>query len=553
MEDLETQIFHHLMNPFPPREGNEDPLVNSCNANSASRVADHSHFRLYSKYPFAKLDGLEHLSMKDRALLELQGCFYLPAQPQFDDFLVHYFRHIHPYLPMLDETNFWQIYSDVGSGTQRENSTISLFVLQAMLFAAAGIVDHRTITALGFIHYEEARDTFYERAKILFELQAESNPYSIAQGTLLLSYRFAIDNPLCNVNWLQRAISNARKCGAHLQKSEKPDKNLTTAMNTKAMQYRRLWCSCIIRDRILSLGVRTRLLIPPNEFNPTHDLLNEQDLNFEVSASRVYSVSSKQTLLYLSIKVSRLSGILTEIVTLAEDIKDMLRGLSMLAMKDLPNIVETVKRVSNQLDTWETTSLDQILQQRGDPSVMSHTILAYIYYQSARIRLVNAQVMLLEVQSQEVPPEIQLNERHAIKIKLERSVHAIVGFMKTAVKYDITGHWPISIGAHTFFPAMLLYINRMLPATPLEMVNRVDGYRDAYTVMRSSNARHGSSEKILQHLTATLEEDLEALIFTGHEETASVADWSDLVVHFPHIYLKLVLILENFFERGVVV
>lgn len=194
--------------------------------------------------------------------------------------------------------------------------------------------------------------------------------------------------------------------------------------------------------------------------------------------------------------------------------------------------------------------------------------------------------MLLQIQNQDISLERQLNERQGIKKVLERSVHNVVELIQSAVKYDVIGHWPISLyvstspifpclifswlwyllisrlisenqilrGAHAFFPTMLLYINRMLPATPLEMVNRVNGYKDALTLIQYSNVRFGVAEQALRHLTATLEEDLEVLIFAGHDDTMStVAGWPDLVVHSPDVYLKLVLIVENFFERGVVV
>lgn len=211
----------------------------------------------------------------------------------------------------------------------------------------------------------------------MFELQAESDPLSIAQGTLLLSFRFAMNNPQCNVGWLEKAVSHARKCGAHLPNNDIAD----ISTNNKTLQYRRLWCSCIIRDRILSLGVRRRLLIPLAEYDPLHDLLTEQDLTSEVSTSRVYSAKSKQILTYLSVKLSRLSGILTEIVTLAEDIKDVLRGVKELTTKDVADTMETIKRANQQLDAWGEIPLDHILQQREDLPVMSHAILVSIYYQ----------------------------------------------------------------------------------------------------------------------------------------------------------------------------
>jgi hypothetical protein len=45
-----------------------------------------------------------------------------------------------------------------------------------------------SIRLLGFESAKEARNTFYKRAKLLFDFGATSDPIALAQGALILTY-----------------------------------------------------------------------------------------------------------------------------------------------------------------------------------------------------------------------------------------------------------------------------------------------------------------------------------------------------------------------------
>ncbi|KAF5596705.1 cutinase transcription factor 1 beta [Fusarium pseudocircinatum] len=64
----------------------------------------------YSYYPFLTVDmfGLEP---DDVYYLESRNCLSVPTPDALDDFIREYFLHVHPGLPLLDESQFWAVYS----------------------------------------------------------------------------------------------------------------------------------------------------------------------------------------------------------------------------------------------------------------------------------------------------------------------------------------------------------------------------------------------------------------------------------------------------------
>lgn len=104
-------------------------------------------FQQYSFYPFVHLSVIK-LSARDFASLEPAKALQLPSQPHLEKFVKQYFRFIHPFLPVIDEGHFWQIYL----GDKSQDASFSLFVLQAMLFATAGVCGSPFIIAYLEVH-----------------------------------------------------------------------------------------------------------------------------------------------------------------------------------------------------------------------------------------------------------------------------------------------------------------------------------------------------------------------------------------------------------------
>jgi hypothetical protein len=94
----------------------------------------------YSRHPLIRPDDFSENPPQDIEFLNAQGSFQVPVTPALDEFMRQYFSHVHPHLPLIDESAFW----DAFVGKKRSHCLdfpISNFTFQAMLFACCSVRD----------------------------------------------------------------------------------------------------------------------------------------------------------------------------------------------------------------------------------------------------------------------------------------------------------------------------------------------------------------------------------------------------------------------------
>ncbi|KAM0528410.1 hypothetical protein ACHAQF_001860 [Verticillium nonalfalfae] len=156
-DDLATDTALDLLLNLAPTESNHEHYE----SNSAREVI--GPWGPSPSCPFLETDGLAGLSQPDIVFLQTKGCFHIPNKPILDEFMREYFLHVHPFLPLLDEAEFWAAYR---IETPDEATTkVPLLVFQAMLFTASNFVPLTVVKALGFLSIQSARAAFYNRAK----------------------------------------------------------------------------------------------------------------------------------------------------------------------------------------------------------------------------------------------------------------------------------------------------------------------------------------------------------------------------------------------------
>jgi hypothetical protein len=103
-----------------------------------SRVSTELSRAVFKLYHFISTDEFLHLDERDSQLLEQRLCLHLPTKPALYEFLRHYFLHVHPIFPIINERAFWAIYNDSSSQTSH-TKRIPLVVLQGMIFLACPV------------------------------------------------------------------------------------------------------------------------------------------------------------------------------------------------------------------------------------------------------------------------------------------------------------------------------------------------------------------------------------------------------------------------------
>ena len=150
--------------------------------------------------------GESHRSYKIQ-YLEDEGAFKLPDAHNYLPALQAYFQWFHPCFPILDKAETAQQFSA---------GTLSPLLLQAVLFIGATYCDEDAILRLGFQDRREAKHQLYNRAKILFEADWETDKVITLQTVFLLSFWRAGISDIKDVRyWLGIAVTLAQSSGFH--------------------------------------------------------------------------------------------------------------------------------------------------------------------------------------------------------------------------------------------------------------------------------------------------------------------------------------------------
>jgi len=294
-----------------------------------------------------------------------------------------YFTHIHPHLPLLNEAEFWSMFvrespENRRSSPEAERSTISLFVFQAMLFAASGFLSKENASDLGFSSVRQAREQFWNRAKLLFDFEVETNPISIAQGALLLAYHTAASNVLkSNTFWLEAAIRSAMSDNAHLYYSD------PTQSEMKRNKRKRLWWCCIIRDRILPLGVRRALVITFEHFAFDKFPMIIEDFQDEIDHSRVYDSETKRKHADLFVMQCQLAIALTDTISTIYPLQQT-PATCLANLECHSKSLSSIAKCKAQLSSWYQRMAGHFCSmedyRKVDGSVAAGSAMIYMYF-----------------------------------------------------------------------------------------------------------------------------------------------------------------------------
>ncbi|KAE8141322.1 hypothetical protein BDV38DRAFT_268575 [Aspergillus pseudotamarii] len=402
--------------------------------------------------PFLTLNGLAILPEEDVTYLSSKGSLSVPDWSTINEFARQYFLQIQPCLPVLDEAEFWRLSVDSAS------HTISLFVLQALLFSSCPYVSLETLQKCGFNDRRKARTTFYNRAKTLFDLQAENDAFAKAQGSVLLAHHTSAHDPQASSIWLMRAIQNAMIVGCGPGPG---DREINLSM------MRRLWWSMVLRDRVLSIGLRRRPQITSVEFNMGANWLKEEDFADEIVNSRVYDPQVKIQLFQVLQEQCKLAVLLTDMVALVFSSQGV--SSPSLSLAEFQAVLAAIRRIKRYLTKWEAVSI--VPPPTSHETVCFFTHLTWMYYYAARVDLAQYEALIIEkhLNFTGTNYRAQLLETGA---DLRNAMNGLTSAIEFFCSQGRAERIPLSVLAYTAVPLVLTAIDVKLSPSPAEMAIR---------------------------------------------------------------------------------
>ncbi|KAH6972128.1 fungal-specific transcription factor domain-containing protein [Ilyonectria sp. MPI-CAGE-AT-0026] len=198
-----------------------------------------------------------HLKPIDLEYLAKKGALTMPDDELQRELFRKYIQYVHPFMPVLDLAAF------LSPIVRRDGtSQVSLLVLQAVMFTGVALVDLDYLTARGYSNRRSARREFFERVRLLYDLECEPNRISRLQALLLMTYWYERpEDEKETWYWTGITQSLANVMGMH----RNPD-HMDISQAMKRLR-KRIWWSCFVRDRLLALGIRRPARIRSEDFD----------------------------------------------------------------------------------------------------------------------------------------------------------------------------------------------------------------------------------------------------------------------------------------------
>lgn len=209
-----------------------------------------------------------HLKPRDVQYLADKGALTIPDEPFRNELLRTYTYMVYPIMPAIDYEMFLQAIV-MADG----RDPVSLLLFQAVMFAGVTFVDGKLLRERGYAGRKAARKELFGRVQLLYGLDCEPDRLSLLQAVLLMTYWY--DSQADDKDtwyWMGVALGRAQVLGLHRE----PDPSRTPP---RARQLkRRIWWSCVVRDRLLALGIRRPSRIRNEDFDVSPLTIDDFDL-----------------------------------------------------------------------------------------------------------------------------------------------------------------------------------------------------------------------------------------------------------------------------------
>lgn len=203
------------------------------------------------------------------AYLEKKGALTIPTPTLRNELLRAYVEFVHPYMPLLDLHEFVTILDRADGNLGK----ISLILFQAVMFAGSAFADMRYLCIAGYVTRKEARRDFFQKTRLLYDFDYESDRVSLVQALLLLTYYYETpDDQKDTWHWMGVATSVAHTIGLH----RNPDHSNMDPKRTRL--WKRIWWSTYMRDRLIALGMRRPTRIKTQDYDVPMLTLDDFDI-----------------------------------------------------------------------------------------------------------------------------------------------------------------------------------------------------------------------------------------------------------------------------------
>ncbi|EXJ94482.1 hypothetical protein A1O1_02878 [Capronia coronata CBS 617.96] len=241
-----------------------------------------------------------HMSIQDISYLKSKAAFDKPSNEISDALVAAFLDRFYPLYSIVDRESFVQLH---------EQQKLPWILLHAVSFIGATFCDMSTVHKAGFKSRWHMRRSYYDKAKILFDVGYETNKVTLLQTVLMLSFWGPQMKSYWNpCSWIGFGVTIGESLGINRC-------HPSTRADSKAKGLlRRLWWTLAVRDTYCAalLGRPFRINIAQCDT----DMLGLADFNHDPNPAASGSNHDRLTHCLYQIQIAKLSLILRKIVEL---------------------------------------------------------------------------------------------------------------------------------------------------------------------------------------------------------------------------------------------
>lgn len=400
--------------------------------------------------------------------LQLMGALELPSPALEKQLVLAYIEHVHPDFPVLELHDFLRRVSD-RSG---RHGQVSLLLYQSAMFAASAFIKSEYLSAAGFPNRRALRRAIFQAAKLLHDFDYENDKFTLVQSTLLLSFWYeAPDDSKETWHWSGIAISQAQALGLH-----RSTVNASNVDPVRRRQRRRIWWSCVMRDRQIGLGMSRLIRIKDEDFDIPE--LHEDDFQIETlddnslisrkDCPLVYDVGMQQQLAEMCVQKAKLYVLVGHVLQAVQSFQVATGNRTRSVAAIIEGNLEIFEGVHRKLVAWAAAlptpcryrSPQRAETEQGRTAVAMQRTLLHMLYQTTIGKVYHPLVRPSRVPDPRNPATEPTAEQHISLVarqKCKEAAAEITRMAREMHELDLDRYFPTT-GVTVIMPAMLMHL-----------------------------------------------------------------------------------------------
>ncbi|ESZ90862.1 hypothetical protein SBOR_8754 [Sclerotinia borealis F-4128] len=483
---------------------------------SASLIGDLTRTNLTSSPPPSLKHSLpayinplpSKMTSADINYLWAKSALIIPAPPLRNALLQAFIEYVYPFMPVLELHKVLNIINDEG-----KSGSMSLLLFQSIMFSGTAFVNMDSLRRAGFQTRKGARKAYFQKARVLYDLDYETDMLTVVQSLLLMTYWYETPEDYKDTwHWMGRAIDHAYTLALHR------DPKFMDAVDHKLRK--RVWWSCFMRDRLIALGMRRPTRVKDEDCDVP--MLTEDD--FEIKAlsprnsiispecSLIRDVGAQRDLALMCISKAQLCLCISQVLmaqysVLARQGMSTEVGSTTSSIMLFPKKSESsdeVEGCDRALDSWKHSlpqacvySNELKIGNSGRPLFVACSLLHMIYFTTTSAL---HRPRVLPVSPNHQQPETIFELSREVVTKAALGTTEIVRDMHNL---DLERYLPTT-GVTALLPAIIIHLLLVRSQNPSEKRSAINGFCLCMTVLESLRDNYASADYATQFLEAAV-------------------------------------------------